>query len=156
MLILDLEPVFQAEREFEEGVDRFGRRTHAAVQAAVTEAANEARNTRRYQDQTGLLTSRIRGFVEVSAPGGATGIIGAFTDYASFVDSGTKAHEIRARRVPRLIFKTRDGQWVSTEVVQHPGTAPDGFVGRAFQKAERVLVREVEIATVELQRFLDS
>ena len=154
MLTIDLESVFQAEREFEQGIDKLGRRMHSAVQAAVTEGAAEAIRTHGYQDQTGLLTSRIRGFVEVSAPGGATGIIGAFTDYALFVDQDTKRHDIPGN--PYLIFKGRDGNWVRTRLVDHPGTKGDHFMTRAFLKAERVIIREVEIGVAELQRHIDS
>lgn len=154
MLWLDLEGVFQAEAEYERGINRFSDAVRSGVDKAVKEGAAEAIQTHRYQDQTGRLTGSIRGYVEVSAPGGATGLIVALTDYASFVDAGTRPHVIEGN--PFLTFKGRDGQWVTVRSVQHPGTKPDGFLGRALQKAERVLIREVEIGVADLQRFLDG
>ena len=41
-------------------------------------------------------------------------------------------------------------------MVKHPGTKPDGFMGRAYHKAERVLLREVEVGLAELQREIDE
>src|SRR4051812_42822185 len=154
MLILDLEPVYQAELAYEKAVNRFDERVRSGVRTAIDESVREAVNTRHYQDQTGLLTSRIKGYVEISIPGAAAGYFGAFTDYASFVDGGTKPHEIHGN--PFLTFKAKDGTWVTTRMVNHPGTKPDGFMGRAFLKAERVQLREVEVAAAELQRFLDD
>lgn len=154
MLILDLEPVFQAEAEFERAMIRFDERVRKGVGIAVEEAVKLAAQTHRYEDQTGLLTSRIKGFVEISTPGAATWILGAFTDYASFVESGTKPHDIRGN--PYLTFKTKDGQWVTTEVVHHPGTKPYAYMGDAYLKCERVLLREVESAVAMLQTELDT
>lgn len=154
MLILDLEPVFQAEAEFERACDKVSDGVRRAVARAVDEGAREGINTRGYQDQTGLLTSRIRGYVEVSTPGGAVGVLGAFTDYASFVTDGTKPHEIHGN--PFLTFKARDGRWVTTRMVRHPGYRGDRFMTRALLKAERVLLREVEIGVAEMNRYLDG
>src|ERR1700759_499894 len=104
MLSLDLEPVFQAELEFERAMIRFDERVRKGVGIAVNEAVKLAAQTHRYEDETGLLTSRIKGFVEISTPGAATWILGAFTDYASFVEGGTRPHEIHGN--PFLTFKT--------------------------------------------------
>lgn len=154
MLIIDLEPVFQKEREFEIAMRKFGDVPQRAVDRATREGHLEAINTRRYEDQTGRLTGSIKGFVEISVPGGATGWIVARQPYASFVDAGTRPHVIRGN--PTLTFKSRSGEWVTTTMVNHPGTKPDGFMGRAFHKAERVLLREVESGVAELQRALDG
>src|SRR5687767_7573592 len=144
MLIVDLEPVFQAEMLYERAVNRYDERVRRGVKVAIDEAVLEAINTHNYQDQTGLLTSRIKGYVEVSTPGAAVGFFGAFTDYASFVNDGTRPHEIRGN--PFLTFKSRSGEWVTTRLVHHPGTKGDGFMSRGYFKAERVLLREVESA----------
>jgi hypothetical protein len=154
MLLLDLEPIFQAEQEYEQAVNRFEARVRKGLQTALDEGVREAINTRQYKDQTGLLTSRIRGWVEISTPGAASGWFGAFTNYASFVESGTRPHEIHGN--PFLTFKARDGTWVTTRMVRHPGTKADGFVGRGYQKIERVLIREIEIAEAELRSYLEG
>jgi hypothetical protein len=154
VLILDLEPVFQAELQFEQAVNRYDASVRRGVQTATEEGAKLAAQTHRYEDQTGLLTSRIKGFIEISVPGSAVGILGAFTDYASFVEGGTRPHEIHGN--PYLTFKAKDGTWVTTTMVHHPGTRAYGFMGDAFLKAERILLREVEVAGADLQAFLDS
>lgn len=154
MIYVDLEPVFQAELEFEKAVVLFDERVRSGLRTAIDEGAKLAAQTHRYEDQTGLLTSRIKGFVEISVPGAAVGVLGAFTDYASFVEGGTRPHEIHGN--PFLTFKAKDGSWVTTTMVHHPGTKPYGFMGDAYLKAERVLIREIEIAADELQRFLDE
>ncbi len=151
---IDLTEILEAEKQWDRGLQIMSDGVRRAVKMAVEEGAREGINTRHYQDQTGLLTSRIRGFVEISTPGGAVGVLGAFTHYASYVDAGTRPHEIRGN--PWLVFKTKDGQWVRTHLVRHPGTKADGFMGRAFLKAERVLLREVEVAAQQFERFMNE
>lgn len=154
MLIIDLEPVFAAEREFERAAARLGNLPGRAVRAATHEGHLEAINTRRYQDQTGRLTGSIKGLVEVAVFGSAFGWIVARQYYASFVDAGTRPHRIEGN--PFLTFKARDGSWVTVRAVNHPGTKPDGFMGRAYHKAERVLLREVEVGIAEFKRALEG
>lgn len=154
MLIIDLEPVFQAELLFEQAVNRFDSRFRQGLATSLEEGERQAKTRHRYEDQTGLLTSRIKGYVEISVPGAAQGILGAFTDYASFVEGGTRPHEIHGN--PFLTFKAKDGTWVTTRMVHHPGTKPYAFMGDALLKTERVLIREVEVAASELQRLLES
>jgi hypothetical protein len=152
MIYVDLQEVFDFEELAEREMGRLSDGVRRGVQRGIDEGVREAINTRRYQDQTGLLTSMIKGFVEVSTPGGAVGWFGAFTDYASYVEGGTRPHEIHGN--PFLTFKGRDGRWVTTRMVNHPGTQPDGFMGRAWLKVERVVLREVEISVEQLRRAL--
>lgn len=154
MLIIDLEPVFEAEAEYERAVNAFDVRVRQGLATALEEGERQAKTQHRYEDQTGLLTSRIRGYVEISIPGAAQGVLGAFTDYASFVEGGTKPHEIHGN--PFLTFKAKDGTWVTTRMVHHPGTKAYAFMGDAALKAERVLIRELELGVAELQRLLDG
>jgi hypothetical protein len=149
----DLQSLFDFEDEWERGLIKLSDAAREAVRAATIEAPKEAINTRHYKDQTGLLTSMTKGWVEVSVPGGAIGEIGAYTFYASYVDGGTRAHEIHGN--PLLTFKI-GGRWVSVRGVHHPGTKPDGFGGRMYLKAEAVMIREVEIGIAALQNFLEG
>jgi len=153
-LDIDIEPILRAETDWFRKVDRFSDRTRLGVERAVQAGATEAIQTHRYQDQTGLLTSRIRGYIEFSGPDGATGVIAALTDYASYVDQDTKPHPIHGN--PFLVFKARDGNWVRTRVVQHPGTTGDQFMARGLLRAESVLLHEVHSGIAELQRVLGS
>jgi len=156
MIYVDLEPVFQAERDWDRALQKLSDGVRRGVEKAVKEGAAEAKATHKYQDQTGYLTSRIVGYIETSAPGGATGVIAALADYASFVEGGTSPHPIHARNAPYLVFKGRDGTWVRTKMVNHPGHPAFPFMGPALQKAERVLVRELEVGIAEMQRALDA
>jgi hypothetical protein len=152
--IVDLQEIFDFEDEWDRGLQILSDAARQAVRSATTEAPKQAINTKRFKDQTGLLTSMIKGWVEISVPGGAIGEIGAYTYYASFVDEGTRPHEIRGN--PTLTFKTADGRWVSTHVVHHPGTKPTGFGGVLYHSAEGIMIREVELGIDQLQRFLEG
>jgi hypothetical protein len=147
------------EEEWERALLKLSDAAREAVRAATVEAPREAINTKRFRDQTGLLTSRIKGFVEISVPGGAIGEIGAYTEYASYVDGGTKPHEIHAgggAQGALLTFKGSNGQWVSVHAVPHPGTKPTGFGGVLYNTAEAVMIREVDIGIDQLKRFLEG
>ncbi|MEJ7728212.1 MAG: hypothetical protein WKG00_03270 [Polyangiaceae bacterium] len=149
----------EAQRELAGGLE-------AAVDRAVTEGAAEARSTHRYQNRSHDLTDSIQATPPRGGgrAGDVEGEIRADAGHASFVDAGTSPHVIKARnaqqpgkngkaRKPMLRFRI-GGQWVSKEQVNHPGTAPDAFMGRAYQKAERVLEAELEVAAVRaVERF---
>lgn len=125
------------------------------VRMGVAEGAAEARSVHRYKDRTGALTASTVGRVDVSTKGGAEGVIEATKPYASFVEEGTQAHEIWARRAPALHWVDEAGDHHFARKVNHPGTPSMPFIGPAALKAERVMVREVEISEVEAARIMD-
>jgi hypothetical protein len=125
-----------------------------AVAAAVAEGAEEARSTHRFHNRSGDAERETRGVVEVSVPGGAVGFIECRVPYASFLDAGTAPHDITGWRGGFLRWES-GGDVHFARVVHHPGTHADGFFGRAYQKAERVLEREAEVAAVRAQAALD-
>ena len=149
----DLQPLFDLEEEWDRGLIKLSDAARRAVARAVVEEPIEAINTRHYKDRTALLTSMTKGWVEISVPGGAIGEIGAYTYYASYVNDGTRPHEIWGN--PLLTFKI-GGRWVSTPMVNHHGTQPDGFMSRAYFKAEAVMIREIEIGVADLEHFLEG
>jgi hypothetical protein len=80
--------------------------------------------------------------------------VGTRSTIYKFVDLGTKAHEITARRADALVFqygqarraKTKPNtissykgnagdQWATKKTVQHPGTAPRNFSQKIGEKA---------------------
>lgn len=124
------------------------------VAQGVEEGAAQARASHPYRDRTGALTASTRGRVDVSTRGGAEGVIEATAPYASFVESGTEPHEIRARRARALHWVDADGDHFARRV-QHPGARQMPFIGPAAQKAERVMVREIEIAIVAATRIVE-
>jgi hypothetical protein len=149
---VDLQPLFDLEEEYDRALIKLSDAARAAVRAATVEAPRQAINSKRFKDQTGLLTSMMKGWVEISVPGGAIGEIGAYTYYASFVDGGTKPHEIHGN--PFLTFKTAGGQWVTTRMVHHPGTKPYGMGGQMYFAAERIMLREIEMGVEDMKRLL--
>ena len=150
----DLQALFDFEDDWDRALLKLSDAARNAVAAAVDEGPREGVQTHKYRDRTGLLTSMTKGFVEISTVGGAIGEFGAYTQYASYVDGGTKPHEIHGN--PYLTFRGGDGQWRTVAMVHHPGTQPDGFMGRAYFKAEAVMIREVEIGIDQLTRYLET
>lgn len=155
--------VAEAERAISDGMRR-------GVAMAVSEGAEEARQ--HIHSVTGELAEKTTGRVEVSTPGGASGVIESKARHASFVEEGTAAHEIRPKLGGDFIGPERPGQgrrargrsllrWESggdvhfARVVHHPGTGPHPFMGPAHQKAERVLVRETELGVAKAQEILE-
>lgn len=61
-------------------------------------------------------------------------VAGHFT--AFFIDAGTKAHEIKARKAPRLIFNV-GGNTIFAKKVNHPATKAAPFRERSAQEALR-------------------
>lgn len=55
------------------------------------------------------------------------------TDYAEYVNDGTRPHIIRPRRARALRF-TVGGQVVYARVVRHPGTRANPFLDRALRE----------------------
>lgn len=142
-----------------------------AVRAACTEGAQEAKRVHSYKDRTGKLSKSIRGGLTRVDSFGAEGAIVASAKYASFVENGTKPHEIRpkfsgigaprpgqSRRGPKDIGTHRialrwygaDGGVHFARIVHHPGTRPYPFMGPAYLKAERVMEREFTVAAAEI------
>ena len=58
-------------------------------------------------------------------------IIGPDTDYAAFVEFGTRPHVIEAKNKKALAFKV-NGQTVIVKKVNHPGTRAQPYVRPAF------------------------
>ena len=56
---------------------------------------------------------------------------------AFFVDKGTRAHSITARKSPSLIFQGRGGRTIFARKVNHPRTSAQPFRDRAAREALR-------------------
>lgn len=152
----------------ERGAAAFTRTMVAGVRNAVATAAREGADEARrgsFKDQTGAARKSIdtREIIAAIAPGAETRWeIACRVPYASFLDEGTNAHEIRpklgrgvegpllpgqhrGRRAERAVLHwIGSGGDVFASLVHHPGTHGTGFMGKAALKAEAVLTREVE------------
>lgn len=147
-----------------------------AVQMAVDEGVREAKTVHKYRDRTGNLTRSIRGVLDTYDRLGARGTIVAGAEYASFVENGTRPHEIWPKAGHGEIGPLRAGQsrrakndigtarvalrWYASDgvhfarMVHHPGTIPFPFMGPALHKAERVLEREIGVYVVRAQESI--
>lgn len=131
---------------------RFG--AARAVLKAAREGLAEAKTRRRYKDRTGNLTGKAYARMLVFSGQNPEAIIAWPVPYASFVDGGTQPHDITMSRRGRKGVKGGGGGGEGATVTfRHPGTKPDGFAGAAYLKAERVAVREVEVAVAEVQQI---
>lgn len=80
--------------------------------------------------------------------------VGTNVEYAAAVEFGTSAHTITANGSEPMTFKV-DGQWVSTYVVEHPGTEAQPYLRPALRAAERDLRRIADKATSK-EEFMES
>lgn len=71
--------------------------------------------------------------------------------YASAIDKGARAHEIRAKGTGYLHFRGRRG-WVRKKAVNHPGNRPYKFLYRATVAAGRVFEKRLAIRLAVLAR----
>lgn len=124
------------------------------VSKGVAEGAAEARAKHRFKNQSGDLERSIVGRVTGSSPTDHRGEIKATAKYASYVEEGTKAHEIRPRKARMLRFES-GGAAVFARLVRHPGTSSSPFMGLAYLRCERVMIREIEVGIAQAQRIID-
>jgi hypothetical protein len=127
-----------------------------AVQNAVREGAQEARQVHRYKDRSGNLTRSIRGTLVSYDRDGAVGEIAADAKYASFVEEGTRPHVINARPGKTLRWESEDGSVHFARSVNHPGTRSQPFMGPAYLRAERVLEAGINAAIASAEAELTS
>lgn len=160
--------------ELEKEVESFELRIRFGLLGAVANACQEgaevAKREHRYKDKSRALT----GSIEAEPPraigsgGKVEGAIVAKAKHASYVEEGTRPHEIRPRAgrsfvgplhpsqkrsrakegKPYLVFQV-NGRWVRAAVIHHPGTRAYAFMGDAARKAEAVMIRDVEVAAQE-------
>ena len=132
------------------------RGTMAAVSKAAREGAREARTKHTFKNRTRALERSIEGFVVGWTDSGNmyVGYIRAGAKHASLVEYPTRPHDIFPKRGKFLHFEWK-GEWVSFRYVRHPGTKGQPFMHLAYYKAERVLIRETEIALKRAQEYLE-
>lgn len=77
---------------------------------------------------------------------GATGfVVWVNAQYGVYVDQGTKPHLILPRRKPFLAFQ-KDGRWIFTKRVNHPGTRAQPFFTNAVKTGETYANTELAAA----------
>lgn len=165
-------------------VQELWRGTRDAVVSACIEAPRYALEVRQWKDRTGEAARRTRGYITSLTDSGATGMVESDVHYASYLDAGTAPHEIKpldyhwgdnryshptsrvtGRRAENVTAGAGRGSFlrfmvggrvVFARMVHHPGTRGDAYMGRAYLKAERVMLREVDEAVARAQRWADA
>ena len=174
--VVTLDGLDELEAAWEQAVHDLGTGVRRAVVLASREGAEEGRATGRWKDRTGEARRTITSRMVVDTFGRAEADILAPLERHVWLDQGTAPHEIRPKVPYGFVGPTRRGQgrralndigthrsalrWyvgdvpVFARVVHHPGTRGDGFAGRMFLKAERVLRAELELAAARVvERF---
>lgn len=123
-----------------------------AVMRGVREGAAEARTKHTFRNRTKTLEESIEGTALGWKGDRFDGLIRATAPYASYVEEGTKAHLIPGN--PLLSFESK-GRRVVVHWVEHKGTKPMPFMALAYLKAERVIIREIELGIERAQERLD-
>lgn len=144
MFSVEIEGLEEVERAWAESVRELGAGTRRAVVLASREGAEEGRRTATWKDRTGAARKTITSRLVKDSFGLVEANILAPLHYHPYLDAGTRPHEILPVRARALRFIASDGAFVITRRVWHPGTKGDGFAGRMYLKAERVLRAELE------------
>ena len=124
--------------DFVAWLDEVERRLNDETQAAATTLAEDAVKAQRehgYQNKTGKLTASMRFRTMRTGGLGFLGVVETLAPYALWVDQPTRAHIIRARRAPYLVFYWR-GAWHRRKSVKHPGTKGAHFSQAAHDTIE--------------------
>jgi hypothetical protein len=150
MLTVTLEGVDELQGAWDESLRELGAGMRRAVVLASREGASEGVRTATWKDRTGEARRTITSKLVLDVFGRIEADIIAPLDRHVWLDSGTRPHEILPVRARYLRFIASDGALVFTKRVMHPGTKGDGFAGRMFLKAERVLQAELERAVATM------
>lgn len=94
-------------------------------------------------------TGRLKQSIAIRVEGDQV-IIGPHTEYANFVEFGTRPHIIKAKNKKALAFRGPNGM-VFVKQVHHPGTKPHPYVRPAFEDWVQTL--GTNAAQANVQRF---
>lgn len=145
MFTVTLEGLPEVERQWANTVREIHDGTTVAVQRAADAGVEEGKRVATWTDRTGAARRTIATKMGMRAFGTTYVDMVAPLHYHRYLDAGTRPHEIRPVRARFLRFTARDGTLVFTKLVRHPGTKGDGFAGKMYFKAQRVLYAELEV-----------
>jgi HK97 gp10 family phage protein len=77
---------------------------------------------------------------------GASARVTVNAKYGLWVDQGTKPYVILPRRKSFLAFKTKDGNWIRTKRVNHPGIKAQPYFSNAVKNAEGFANKQMQDA----------
>jgi hypothetical protein len=144
MFIVELEGIADVERKWARTTAEIHDGAVQAVVKASQDGAEEGKRAATWKDQTGAARRTIHAKTASKAFHGVHADIVAPLHYHRHLDAGTRPHEILPVKAWFLRFRAKDGTRVFARRVWHPGTKGDGFAGKMYLKAERVLRAELE------------
>ena len=118
----DIEKLAQALKESARG-------SEVTTQNVLVNSANYLKSE--MEARVPVDTGKLKQSIQIRVTGDKV-IIGPDTEYAEYVEFGTKPHEIRAKKGKALAFRM-GGQTVIVKSVKHPGTRAQPFVRPAFE-----------------------
>ncbi len=127
------------------------RNLKSAALMAGHEAVGFARMSTAFKDHSAVL----RNSIDVDGPDGSFAggdlsmTLAAGAPYASFVEDGTRAHEIRPKFRKALRWPG-EGGFMFAKVVKHPGTKPSRFLATALEKMSVRLEASIIPDAIEL------
>lgn len=134
-----------------EALRRSGRDSHATTQRTLIESANFLLTE--MEIRVPVDSGQLRDSLAVTVVG-STVRVGPNVPYASYVEFGTRPHDIRPKSEGGVLRFQMGGQTVFAKVVHHPGTKPQPFVRPAFEAWVDSLGTDVAEANVE--RFVEE
>ena len=144
MFTVTIEGLEDVERKWSNSVREIHDGTTDAVIHAADAGVEEGKRSATWTDRTGAARRTIAAKRGVKAFGVTYVDMVAPLFYHRYLDAGTRPHEILPVRARFLRFHARDGTLVFAKRVWHPGTKGDGFAGKMYFKAQRVLRAELE------------
>lgn len=120
----DIDKTTQMLRKKAEGAPEQAQKIMLAVAEGLQRDIQE-----RAPKKTGAMAASIK--VEFSDPMTVKVTGSAVAGYQEF---GTRPHVILPKNKPYLVFKTKDGRFVRTKKVNHPGTKPQPFIRPAVNE----------------------
>lgn len=117
---------------------------HLALKAAVDASEKSAAGTTAWRDRTGATRASIKGAVS-----GDRGFVRA-SGAARYLEEGTAPHDIHGSPLRFQIA----GQWISTNLVHHPGTKATQFMEQASRDGQQAADYGAEyFASYAIQKF---
>jgi hypothetical protein len=156
MFTAEIEGLSEITASFGKAVNLVHQGVSRGVIHGVKEGATEARQKHTFKNRSHALEQSIEGVPFGWVNGGSRfdGIIRATAKHASWVEYPTRPHVITVRYAKWLHWEEPQGDHHFAKRVNHPGTKGQPFMHLAYFKAERVIIREIEIGIAQAQSVL--
>lgn len=112
---------------------KVGARTSAAIRKTAFDIERDAKILAPV-DTSDLVNSISTDFEGDGRFASMSAEIGPTVTYGDEVEYGTEPHVIRAKNGGKLVFRGRGGDLVFVDKVDHPGTAPQPYMGPSFDR----------------------